>query len=316
MGFFGNLFFQEGLGKAIDPFGLTPLGKDAKERPILPDAPTLMTGGEARQTALDFGQENVPLALGARESALQDLLNPQATQDFFAGFQPTSFEQALADQTFKNIFPDVQRGIKHNLSLSGIESSPVLAEQIGQAQGNLGVSIGQILANLGQQRGAASLNARLGIDPISQIINPISTQELNQSNAQDELNFQRELAKFGIDLQRQQQQQADASGQAATIGSLLGAGGGFLVGGPTGAAIGGSLGGSLGGGFGGNGTAASPLSLGDALSLAQVFGGNPSTSTLGGGSPTSVFSQANPSQYQQIQFPELNFQQNQFPAFT
>lgn len=288
----------------------------------LPEVPTLLSGSQARQTALDFGESVTPLALGARESALADLLTPESTQRFFEGFQPTSFEQALAQQSFANVIPDVERSIKQNLSLSGIESSPVLAQQIGEARGQLGVDIGQILANLGQQRGVGSLNARLGIDPISQIIGPVSGQDISQQNLQDQLQFERDLAQALVDFQGEQQQQAKQSGLGALGGSLLGGGAGFFLGGPGGAALGASLGGSAGGALFGSGNAQTPLSLGDALSIGEVFGSGQKT-TLNAARPSSVFAPQQPRQpvtqpnlqSNMFSLPDFNFPSTQFPAF-
>jgi len=246
----------------------------------LPAAPTLQTGAQARGTALEFGQAQTPLALGARESALADI---GRGTEFFEQFQPTSFEQALGQQSFQNIFPDVERSIRQNLSLSGIESSPVLAQQVGRARGQLGVDIGNILAQLGQQRATQSLQARLGIDPISQIINPISQQDLQQSNLQSQLQFQRDLAQSLADFQTQQQAASSKSAGISSLGSALGAGAGALfaipTGGlsiPAGAALGGALGGAGASLFGGG---ASPIGLGDALSVIQAFPGTSGAST-------------------------------------
>ena len=314
MGFFGNLFGKGGLGKAIDPFELTPLGKDKEQnRLVLPEI-NLMKAGDARQTALDFGQAQTPLALKARETALSDLSSPGATQEFFGGFQPTGFEQALASQHFANVMPDVERSIKHNLSLSGIESSPILAQQLGQARGQLGVSIGEILANQGQQRGLASLQARLAMDPISQIIQPISQQELNQSNLQDQLSFQRNIAQSTADFQAVQQQQQQDGALLAAIGSLVGGAGGFAVGGPAGASLGASLGGSLGGGFGGG--AASPIGFGDALSLAELFQPSSKTITTQAGVPSASMPLSSTAGQTQSVFNGPSFEPIDFPEFN
>lgn len=252
--------------------GLFGFGGDDVPQLNLPDFPTLQTAGEARGIGTQFGKQETPLAYGAREGALSDLARGT---EFYEQFQPTSFEQALGQQSFANIMPDVERSIKHNLSLSGIESSPVLAEQIGQARGTLGVDIGNILAQLGQQRATQSLTARLGIDPISQIINPIAGQELERDYQQQQGNYNQAVAQALADYQREIEQQNRKSQGISSIGSIAGAGLGMLAapftGGmsiPAGAALGGSLGGTAAGIFGGS---QSPISMGDALSIMKAF---------------------------------------------
>lgn len=253
MGFFGNLF-----------------GGGDVEAPQLPQAPTFKSAEELLGSGISFGKEQTPIAYGARENALGILQDPARTTEFFQGFQPTSFEQALANQTFQNIMPDVERSIKQNLSLSGIASSPILAQQIGQARGSLGVDIGEILAQLGQQRGAGSLEAQLGIDPLAQIVGPVAEFGQQQDQLQQQVEFQRALAQFGINQQAAESNRQNKSQGISSFGTLLGGGAGFLLGGPAGAAIGAGLGGSAAGLFGGS---QSPISLGDALALSQVFPG-------------------------------------------
>lgn len=232
-----------------------------------------------------------PLALGARESALADIATPESTTAFFQGFQPTSLEAALADQTFQNIFPDVERSIKQNLSLSGIASSPILAQQIGRARGELGVDIGNILAQLGQERGVGSLNARLGIDPFGNVLLPQTQQDLAQANLKQQAFIQLEQQQAFANFQQAQQDAQSKAQGISGLGSLIGGGLGLLAAPFTGglslaggAALGGSLGGAAAGLFGG---AQSPISLGDALSVSQAFPGTGGGQGFGGGQPTT-----------------------------
>ena len=288
MGFFGELF-------GGDRSFLTGLKtKEFREQQArennpalqLPAPPPRRTIQEALQSGVDFAKQQTPLAFGARESGLADLLNPQATQQFFEGFQPTSFEQALANQSFANIAPDIERSINQQVSLRGLEGSKLAPQLIAEQRGKLGVDIGNILAQLGQRRGEQSLNARLGIDPISQIVGPIAQQDLNQSNLQSDEQFQIQLAQALSDFQNenairsliQKESQQDIGQFSSSLGSLAGGTLGLFLGGPGGAALGSSLGGSAGGsigGFfgGGQESGQSPVGLGDALSVFQSLQG-------------------------------------------
>jgi len=242
--------------------------------------------GQAFSRAEGIGQRISPLAIGARESALADIATPESATQFFEGFQPTSLEQALADQRFSNIFPDVERSIKQNLSLSGIESSPILAQQLARARGELGVDIGTVLANLGQQRATGSLNARLGIDPFGGVISPLAQSDIGQSNVRQQALIALEEAQAQENF-RQAQEEANRRSQGiSSLGSLIGTGAGLALAPFTGglslaggAALGGALGGTAAGLFGGS---QSPVSLGDALSISKAFPGAKAPSQAAG----------------------------------
>jgi len=244
--------------------------------------------GAAFGRAEEIGGRISPLALGAREGALADL---SRGTDFFEEFQPTSLEQALAQQSFQNIFPDVERSIKHNLSLSGIESSPILAQQVGRARGELGVDIGNILAQLGQRRAEQSLTSRLGIDPFGGILSPLAGADLAQSNFRQQNLVNLALQEAQADFQRRQQEAQQRSSGISSLSSLIGSGlglaaapftGGLSLAG--GAALGGALGGAASPLFGGG---QSPFGLGDALSVIQAFPG--SNFSLGKDAPKGAF---------------------------
>jgi len=226
----------------------------------LPTAQELFAAGEEQAKRIS------PLAFGAREKGLSELgqLVPEAgffegfqpaqfgqiSPEFFEQFQPTSFEEALGQQQFANIFPDVERGIKHDLSLSGIESSPILAQQLARARGELGVDIGNILAQLGQRRGELALGreselaqlgqrrgelalqgrqqgvlSQLGISPQAELT-PLVSAGLQQSQAQAELQRQRDLELAQISVANQIKAQQD---QGGGLGRVIGAGLGAIA---------------------------------------------------------------------------------------
>lgn len=150
-----------------------------------PPPPKLPTADELFSAATTRAKSESPLAYGARESGLADLAKGN---DFYNQFQPTDFESALANQYFQNVFPDVQKNIMHQLSLSGMANSPIAARLIGREQGRLGVDIGSYLSDLGNQRANYSLSSRMGIDP-NQIIGPFVNTGLGQGNAQAGMDY-------------------------------------------------------------------------------------------------------------------------------
>jgi hypothetical protein len=186
----------------------------------VPQQAAVKTADDLFNEAIAFARENTPLAYGARESALADYASGNK---YYESYQPTSFEQALGNQYFQNVMPDVERSIKQNLSLSGIESSPVLASLIGTQRGNLGVSIGEYLSNLGNTRATNSLNARMGIDPYSTYGNYLNT-DTNQSNLNNKITYQNALENYNAT-------QANQEALSSMISSLFGTGVNALTGG-------------------------------------------------------------------------------------
>mgnify|MGYP003393843087 CR=1 FL=1 len=260
------------------------------------NTPQLPTAQDLYSQGTNYAKTTAPMAFGARESALTDLQNP--TQ-YYGSFQPTSLESALGNQYFSNVWPDVQKSIMNNLSLSGLSSSPVLANTLARQQGNLETNIGSYLADQANNRATNSLTARLGIDPMSMItpyvntgqqqgnnqanlfsnyLNNFATTGMNQGNAQAQMqnDYQQQLA------QAQYQQQVNKYNQqmalAKTIG-MISPIGGAIYGGISGGAPGfqSSLSGSTdtlqsilaayGGGMGGGGSA-------NNLGRSGVGGGN------------------------------------------
>lgn len=201
----------------------------------------------------NFAKTNMPNAYGAREGALKDLQDPNA---YYGSFQPTSMESALGNQYFQNIWPDMQKSIMNNLSLSGMSNSPVLADTLARNQGKLQFDVGSFLSNQGNQRATDSLNSRLGIDPMASMINPYVQTGMNQGNfnAQQQNQYQQALAQqqYQQEMQKYQQHQ----GMISTLGTLGGAGLGAMLGNPM-------MGASLG------------------SNAASLFGGGPSQSDLG-----------------------------------
>lgn len=266
------------------------MGKASKQPTYNPPTPpTLPTADELFSSAGKFGQSQMPQAYGAREGALTDLSKGNA---FYDQFQPTSFEQALGNQYFQNVAPDMDATIKNGLSMAGIESSPVLSAQLGKAHGDLGFNIGQYLSGLGNQRAQYSLSSRMGIDPMVSILQPYANMGQQQGNAQANLQYDYQQQMAQAQLQQELAKQQQSQGLFGTLGTLGGAGLGALLAAPTGGM---SLGmGALLGGLGGS--AASPLFGGGAnpqamSALMNVLGG------MGGGAGAGVggASSVNPS---------------------
>lgn len=199
------------------------MGKNSTPQYNAPPPPKLKTADELYGAATNYAKTNQPFAYGARESALSDL---SKGSDYYAGFQPTSFEQALSSQYFQNVWPDTQESIKHGLSLSGLDSSPLLAEQLGKARGGLETQIGQYLSDQGNQRAQYSLTNRLNIDPNS-ILNPYLQTDMGQSNSQAQSDYDYAQQQAQIDYQQQidkyNQQQAlyKFIGQISPIGGAI-----------------------------------------------------------------------------------------------
>lgn len=208
-----------------------------------PPPPKLQTADELYGAATKYGQEQFPLAFGARESGLSDLAKGN---QYYEQFQPTSFEQALANQYYQNVWPQTERSIKHGLSLSGLDSSPILARELGRAQGELGYNIGSSLMDLGNTRATNSLNARLGIDPMSSIIGPHVNTGMNQGNAQAGLDYDYAQQLAQVQYQNDMNKFNQRMGLARTLG-MFSPVAGAIYGGATGgsAGFGQSLSGSL-----------------------------------------------------------------------
>lgn len=222
--------------------GLFGLGGKAPSYPTV-TAPTVGTGANYYDQAMSFGNNNFGNAMGARESALSDMNNP----NYYASFQPTSFEQALGDQRFQNQWPNQEAYMSNVLSKSGMAYSPTAAATLGKAYGDTSFNIGSYLADQGNQRATNSLNARMGIDPMS-ILNPYADLGAQQGNSQ--ANYDWQATKQNADAQYANAMQKYNQSQAMMkmIGQIGGGIAGGMVGGPQGAMMGAGMGGTLMGG--------------------------------------------------------------------
>lgn len=180
-----------------------------------PPPPTLATAPELYGQAQSFYQDNgYGGLLGAQQTALNNANNP----NYYSTFQPTSFEQALGNQQFQNIWPDEQALIMNQLSKSGMAYSPVAAQTLGNAYGNLSTGIGEYLNNQGNTRATNAINAGLGISP-GQLLTPFVQTGQTQSNDQAQLNYGYQQAQ----AQQQYQQQMNQYQQDQSMAQMLGA---------------------------------------------------------------------------------------------
>jgi len=189
--------------------------------------------------------------------------------NYYAQFQPTSFEQALGNQYFENVWPETERTIKGALSQSGMAYTPILSEQVGKARGQIGYDISKYLSDLGTSKAVSNLSTFLGIDPQT-LISPYATLAQKQSATQGQLDYQQALMQAEADFQTELQKAKQKSGWLGTGGAILGGVGGAIIGGPPGAAIGAGIGGSIGSQIGG-GYTQSPVSIGDAMEIADYW---------------------------------------------
>jgi len=283
-----------------------------KRQPVYTPPPPvkLPTADELMQSSINTAKAQQPLGYGARESGLADLAKGT---DFYNQFQPTSIEQALSDQYFKNVMPTAENKILNYLSLAGISNSPITARLIGEQYGKTGYDVGSYLANQGNERARYSIASRLNIDPWS-ITNPLLQAGLNRTGQQGELdqtyNEQVAMSNYMSQMQDFQQQQAKQKAMMTMAGLGIGAlGGAFFLpamlgaapamtglGGAaltsaglpamsmgTGAMMGGSLGAGVGGMFGGG---SPPISMGDSMSMARGF--MPQTQNVWGNTTSGI----------------------------
>lgn len=264
------------------------MGKNSAPSYNPPPPPKLPTADELFASGTNYAKQNSPIAFGAREQALQDVNNP----NYYAAFQPTSMESALASQNFNNIWPEQEAYLSNILSKSGMAYSPTAAATLGKNRGNLQYQIGQYLTDLGNTRATNSLNMR-NIDPMS-MVTPYVNTGMQQGNAQAgmEYQYQQALAQAAYQqaLQKQQQQQ----GLFGSLGTLGGAGLGALLAAPTGgmslgmgAMLGGMGGSAISPIFGGASNPSSMSSLGQMAMMSQMPG---MSGMFGGASPVNPVS--------------------------
>ena len=250
-------------------------GGSKKSKPDVPQAEQVKTGKQLMTEATDWAKQESPLAYGARETGLGRIGELMPEAGFFEQYGPTSLEEAISSQYFKNIMPDIEKTISHQASIRGLEGTVVPMEAIARERGRLGVDIGSYLSNLGQRRGELALQGRqtgvlqqLGLDPYTSY-RPYLATDLGQSNLQSQLNIGETQQRYDRQMQEYQAAEQQRAAMIGAIGSTVGGVGGFMVGGPAGASIGAGLGGQASTLFGGQ----SPTSLGSSMSMAQYLPG-------------------------------------------
>ena len=192
-------------------------------------APQVMSGQDAYSGAQNWlGSNGYGSQLTAQSNALNQIATPQAAQQYYSSFQPTSFENALAQQQFQNVWPQQQAFMQDQLSKSGMSYSPVEAATLGQAYGNTATGIGEYLNTQANNRANTVLSSNLSINPMN-YLSPIADANQNASgkNAQNSMNAQMTNNSADYDNQLMNYKQQLAQGQA--IGSIASSiGGGML----------------------------------------------------------------------------------------
>ena len=207
-----------------------------------PPAPVQrISGEELFGQGTNWAKTSAPNAFGAREQALLDVNDP----NYYAKFQPTSFEQALGNQYFQNIFPNQEAILRNQYSRTGMADSPVLGDALTRAYGKTAYDVGSYLSNLGNERAIQSLNYR-NIDPMSSLIMPYVQTSANQSNMNASAQDQYNQAMAQVEYQNAMNKYNQNMALTKTLGSISPLGG-LIYGGATGggAGIGQSLSGTV-----------------------------------------------------------------------
>lgn len=226
---------------------------------------SVVTGADATNQAMQLTNQYFAPQMGAQAQGIADI--GQGT-NYYNSYQPTSFAQALGNQSFQNIWPNEQAYMQNLLSQSGMAYSPTEATTLGNAYGNLSTNIGEYLNQQGNTEATNNLSALLGINPTNYstpILNAITGQSNQQAGLNQQATMQNADATYSNSLANYNQQLA--TGQA--IGTGVGALGGLAVGGPAGAIAGAGIGGSLMGGSN------SGSSLSNYLLASQYMGQTP-----------------------------------------
>lgn len=162
---------------------------------------------ELMPAATDWAKTNYPLAYGAREKGLGYMSSPQSLTDYYAGFKPTSFEEALGNQYFQNVWPDTLSQYRQSNAARGFDS-PLFSEAEAGLKGDIQYDIGSFLANLGETRGTNMLTSLLGIDP-SSVYSPYLNTDVSQSNLQSQADYEAAMnqaqANYADELRRAQE---------------------------------------------------------------------------------------------------------------
>lgn len=194
-----------------------------------PAPPTLATASDLYGQAQNFYQDN---GYGGLLTAQQTALNNANNPNYYNSFQPTSFADALANQSFQNIWPNEQAQIMNSLSQSGMAYSPVAATTLGNAYGNLSTNIGEYLNQQGNTEATNAISAGLGISPGS-LLSPFVQTGQTQSNDQANLNYGYSQAQAQQQYQQAMNGYQSNNALASTIGQISPIGG-QIYGGATG----------------------------------------------------------------------------------
>jgi len=217
MGFFGNLFFQNGIGKAIDPFELTPLGADEEE--------SNLAGFKVPEFKAD---PNVAETQDVLKEIGFDLLGGD-TPDFLKSIGETGsveFENMLS-----LLKGDVASSVESSAAAIG-RSGGAVTSQVGEKVGRLSTELrfkDLLRANEGKK-----FLFKEGRGITEGVRGAAQTQQAqeNQFNLNaSEFDFRQ---RVGLD----KEDAAEGAATAKLVQAGLGAAVGFATGGPVGAVIG------------------------------------------------------------------------------
>ncbi len=217
MGFWGNLFFQHGIGKAIDPLELTSLGKD-KEGSNLEglEIPTFQEDPDYRET------QDYLKALGI------NILEGDIP-DYYKSIGETGGKEF---EDYLNLLKgDVQAGVESSMAAAG-RTGGVVASQTAE-------KVGRLSTEARFQDYARALQGKeflLGTGQnITEGVRGAGQAQQAQAN-QFKLNATEIDLRKRLGLDEQDLAGGEALGKMLEMG--LGAAAGFVVGGPAGAVIG------------------------------------------------------------------------------
>lgn len=239
-----------------------------------PAPPTLPTAGDLYNQANSFWQNTNPTLYNAQSNAVKNSTDP----NYYNSFQPSSFQSALGNQYFKNVWPDTQAFMKNQLSQSGMINSPGASQAMGNTLGNIETGIGQYLSGIGQQQANTGIQAGLGV-PLSGLLNPFVQTGQQQTTNQANLDYGYQQAQAQQQYQQAMNQYQQQAAFANTLGQIS----------PIGGAIYGASSGNLGNSL--SGTMQSyqsmlPFLMMQGGGMGNMFGsGGGGSSALGGYSP-------------------------------
>lgn len=209
-------FYLNRLGNIVPKIGGGCFGGDKPPNYQPPDI-KIPSAGDLYGQANDFWKTSNPTLYNAQSNALNNANNP----NYYASFQPTSFENAMGNQYFKNVWPDTEAYMKNQLSQSGMINTPGAAQSLGQAMGNIETNIGSYLSGQGDQRATGAINAGLGI-PLSGLLNPFVQTGQQQSNTQNNWDLTNSQLQYQNSLNNYQYGQQQNQAFGGTLGALGG----------------------------------------------------------------------------------------------